>query len=134
MVWDFIADFEGWGTWNPLYIETSGPAEVGRTLRFTVVVPGLRPRKARAQVYTVVRDELLEYGLTALAGMLKAFRYVSVEEISPTRCRVDNGEIMAGPVGRLVARSMGHKVRNGLEAMNLALKSVAERKWRGRPV
>ncbi|WP_156842922.1 SRPBCC domain-containing protein [Novosphingobium aquimarinum] len=134
LVWDFIADFEGWDAWNPLYVRTAGKAEIGQTLRFTAAVPGLKPRKAQAQVYAVIQDRLLEYGLSNLVGLLKAFRFVEIDEITPTRCRVSNGEIMAGPVGRLLARGVGEKVRQGLEAMNLALKQVAERKWLSRPV
>jgi hypothetical protein len=134
LVWDFVADFEGWAAWNPLYVRTAGKAEIGQTLRFTAAVPGMKPRKVQAQVYTVIQDRLLEYGLSNLLGLLKAFRFVEIEEITPTCCRVSNGEIMAGPVGRLVSRSVGEKVRQGLEAMNIALKHVAERKWHSRPV
>ena len=134
LVWDFIADFEGWDAWNPLYVRTTGNAEVDQTLRFTVAVPGFKPRKARAQVYAVVHDRLLEYGLSSFGGLFKAFRFVEIDEISPTLCRVSNGEIMAGPLGRMIARNVGEKLRQGLEAMNHALKQVAERKWRSRPV
>ncbi|MDE8650245.1 SRPBCC domain-containing protein [Novosphingobium album (ex Liu et al. 2023)] len=133
LVWDFIADFEGWGSWNPLYTQTAGAAEPGATIRFTVAVPGLKPHKGSAEVYAVRQNELLEYGVSSLGGMLKALRFVELDEISPTRCAVANAEIMGGPVGLLLSRTVGERVRQGLEAMNLALKAVAERKWRGRP-
>lgn len=134
LVWDFIADFEGWSAWNPLYTATSGRAEPGMTISFTVQLQGMKPNAGKATVQTLRRGELLEYGLTSFAGLLKAQRFIEVEEISPTRCTVRNGEILGGPMGRVVARAVGEKVGAGLEGMNRALKDIAERKWTGRPV
>lgn len=134
LVWDFIADFEGWKGWNPLYQNTSGHAEEGEQIRFVVHLAGMKPQKAKAQVSRVRQNELLEYGISGLGGLLKTMRFVEIHELSPTRCRVVNGEIMGGPLGRLVSRSLGKKVSQGLKGMNEALKFVAERKWRERPV
>jgi hypothetical protein len=67
-----------------------------------------------------------------MAGLIQALRFIELEELSPTRCRVANGEIMGGPAGRLVSRMVGEKVTQGLMDMNAALKAVSERKWRGR--
>ena len=133
LVWDFVADFEGWKTWNPLYCDTSGSAEEGETLRFKVQLAGMKPQKGTAMVHAVRQDELLEYRVASMARLVKTFRFVEVEELSPTRCRVSNGEIIGGPLGPLVARAVGDKVAQGLRGMNQALKKVAERKWRGRP-
>jgi hypothetical protein len=133
LVWDFVADFAGWSSWNPLYTSTTGSAEEGETVRFAVQLEGMKPQKAKAQVIRVVPNELLEYGGSGLGGLLKTYRYVEIEELSPTRCRVVNGGIMGGPLGRLMARMIGAKVATGLKDMNAALKTMAERKWRGRP-
>lgn len=133
LVWDFIADFEGWREWNPLYPETEGRAEEGEPLRFTVKLEGLKPRAGAARVVTVRPHQLLEYRVANMGGLVKAFRFVELEEISPTRCVVSNGEILSGPLGRAVARAVGDKVGGGLEAMNRALRKVAELKWNGRP-
>jgi hypothetical protein len=89
--------------------------------------------KFQRKIVKVRQNELLEYTLSNLAGLLKVFRYVEVEELSPTRCRVVNGEIMGGPLGGLVSRRLGEGVAQALKGMNEALKQVAERKWRGRP-
>ena len=133
LVWDFIADIEGWKSWNPLYQDTVGVAEEGEEVRFSVHLAGIKPQAAKAQIVKVRQNELLEYTLSNLAGLLKVFRYVEVEELSPTRCRVVNGEIMGGPLGGLVSRRLGEGVAQALKGMNEALKQVAERKWRGRP-
>ncbi|MCT2398026.1 SRPBCC domain-containing protein [Novosphingobium mangrovi (ex Huang et al. 2023)] len=133
LVWDFIADFEGWGGWSPLYVETSGRAEPGEEIRFTVKLEGLKPQKGGARVVTMRPNELLEYVMTSFGGLVKAFRFVEVEELSPTRCAVTNAEIMGGPVGAVIFRAMGHKVGMGLEGMNRALRKMAELKWNSRP-
>lgn len=133
LVWDFIADFEGWDGWNPLYIETAGRAEPGSRISFVVKLEGLKPRKGAARIVTVRPNELLEYAIASFGGLLKIFRFIEIEEISPTRCAVTNGEIMSGPMGPILRRAIGSKAGIGLEAMNHALRKVAELKWSGRP-
>lgn len=115
LVWDFVADFEGWGTWNPLYTATRGRAELGRKVHFTVNLPGLKPLKGTAEVKAVRANELLEYAISSMGGLLRTLRFVEVEAISSTRCAVTNGEIMGGPLGPLVSRALGDKVGKGLK-------------------
>ena len=135
LVWDIVVDFAGWGAWNPLYGDTSGLAEEGQTLQCKVKLEGLKPQKAKAQVYRVVPNQLFEYGMNNLGGLAKVFRYIELEALSATRCRVTNGEIMSGLVGRYVLSPMiSPKVSSGLKNMNEALLFMAERKWRARPV
>jgi len=131
LVWDFVADFEGWDAWNPLYPSTSGAAEEGAMLRFTAKLPGSKPRPGKAQVRTVRPQSLFEFGLRSLGGLLQVLRFVEVHEVSQTRSVVVNGDIWGGPLGRILLPRMIQPLGEGLEAMNLALRQVAERKWRG---
>ncbi|MCJ2186610.1 SRPBCC domain-containing protein [Novosphingobium beihaiensis] len=131
LVWDFLADFEGWGAWNPLYIETNGRAEPGERIRFAVKLEGMKPGKGHGTIGTVKPNELLEYTMASFGGLMKIHRYIAVEEISPTRCTVINGEVMSGPMSVLVYRAVGEKVARGFEGMNEALRKVAEQKWMG---
>lgn len=132
LVWDFVADFEGWQDWNPLYVESRGRAEPGSTVRFKVKLEGMKPQGGSAKVLLLEAGERLEYAMSGLGGLLKTHRFVDIEELSPTTCAVTNGEIMAGPLGGAVSRALGEKVGKGLEVMNEALRRVAERKWRAR--
>lgn len=135
VVWDFVSDFTGWGSWNPLYGDTVGVAEVGQTLHCLVNLEGMKPQKFQAQVYRVVPNELLEYGVSSLGGLIKVYRYIQIEELSPIRCRVANVEIMGGLIGQQVlARLIGAKAASGMRTMNEALKFIAERKWCRRPI
>lgn len=123
-VWAILVDFAGWGAWNPLYVRTDGRLEPGTSLAFTVAVPGLKPMAGKAVVYRVEQPRLIEYGVPG--ALLKAFRYIDITQTAPDRCTVANGEIMTGPLGRIVARFLGPKVAVGLQAMNEALKAKAE--------
>lgn len=125
-VWKLVHDFAGWGRWNPLYIATSGTAEVGNRVTFTVAVPGMKPAKGSAQVVAVEPNRLLEYGMSNLGGLVRATRHVEITPLGPDRCRVVNGEIMTGLIGTLLARLIGPKVGEGLAAMNAELKRLAE--------
>jgi hypothetical protein len=131
LVWSFVADFTGWSRWSRLYAQTYGRVETGGTLHFTAHFAGLKPRKGAAQVCKVAEYDSLEFAEACFAGLLRSQRYVEIEELSPLRCRVINGEIVGGLLGPLVPRAIGAKIAAGLQDMNEALKEVSERKWRG---
>lgn len=128
VVWSIVGDWATWGDWNPLYIRTAGEPRVGNAIDMTVSVPGMKPLDAKAVVKTYRPNECFEYGLSQMGGMLKAFRFVDVEEIAPSKCGVANGETVSGPVGRIVGLIAGAKVGQGLQAMNAKLKELAEAK------
>ncbi len=129
-VWSIAGDWQGWSAWNPLYTSTSGEPRVGNEIEFTVALPGMKPSRGKATVFTYRPDGVLEYGLTNMAGLLRAFRFVEIEVLGPARCGVANGEIMSGPLGALVGMAAGPKVGEGLRAMNAKLKEIAEARWR----
>ena len=132
IVWSIAGDWQGWGEWNPLYTRTAREPREGEEIEFTVTVPGMKPMDAKAEVYTYRPNKLFEYGVSNLAGMLRAFRFIDIEELGPERCGVANGEIMSGPIGAIVARIAGPKVTVGLKAMNEKMKDLAEAKWQTR--
>ena len=125
-VWAVIADIDAWGRWNPLYVQARGMARVGDGLDMTIALEGMKPQKAHATVVTVEPQELLEYAIVNLGGLVKAFRYIEIMPLGTDRCAVANGEVMSGPIGNLLARIVGPKVEQGLEAMNAALKARVE--------
>jgi hypothetical protein len=125
-VWRVLADLDRWGTWNPLYVEASGRPVVGQPFAMTIALEGMKPQQARATIVSVEPEALLEYAISNLGGLVKAFRYVQIEPCDPGTCAVRNGEIMTGLLGRLLARAVGEKVRKGLQGMNEALKAKAE--------
>jgi hypothetical protein len=125
-VWAVIADLDRWGTWNPLYIQASGKPVVGTPLDMTIQLEGMKPQKARATVVTAEPGACLEYGISNLGGLVKAFRTIDIAPLGDARCAVSNGEIMSGLLGNVLAGVVGEKVRKGLQAMNEALKTKVE--------
>lgn len=125
-VWAVIADLDSWGTWNPLYTQGAGEMKVGARPRFTVQLEGIKPQKVSPTIVTVVPGRLFEYALSNMGGLLKAFRYVEIDPLGPDRCSVANYEVMTGLLSGPVKRQVGEKVRQGLEAMNHALKARVE--------
>ena len=125
-VWHDVIDLDGWGAWNPLYTQASGKAELGETIAFTVVVPGMKPQKGKARIVAVRPNAWLHYEIVSLGGLIRAYRHIDLIELGPDRCAVTNGEIMSGLIGRLLGRLIGGKVAQGLQAMNEALKRRAE--------
>jgi hypothetical protein len=125
-VWSVLADLDHWGAWNPLYIQAAGEPVVGARFAMTIALEGMKPQKAQATIVSVEPETKLEYAIVNLGGLVKAFRYIDLRAIAANRCEVVNGEIMTGLVGRLLARLVGGKVRNGLQAMNEALKARVE--------
>ena len=125
-VWALLADFAGWGAWNPLYPQTRGELAVGETIAFTVRLEGLKPQQGKARVLSCDPGRFIQYQVRAMAGLAVATRYIVLEDGGPAAVRVTNGEIMGGLLGGLLYRAAGEKVRRGLEGMNLALKALAE--------
>ncbi|MEO6093475.1 MAG: SRPBCC domain-containing protein [Novosphingobium sp.] len=125
-VWAVLADFAGWPAWNPVYVETGGTLAAGEAITVAVALPGMKRQRARATVTAVEPPRLIEFSLRGFGGLLRICRYIDITSTGPASCRVGNGEIMGGPLGRMLARTVGGKVRDGLKAMNEALRARVE--------
>jgi hypothetical protein len=131
-IWAVVADLERWVEWNPLYTRAAGQIRIGAPLDLTVQLEGMKPQDLKATVLEWVPNEQLHYQITALGGLVKATRFIEIEQLAEASCIVSNGEIMGGLLGPSLARSVRGKVFRGLRAMNEALKVRAEQAWRAR--
>jgi hypothetical protein len=129
-IWGMLEDVGSWSSWNPIYRRASGSIATGDTLRMNVALPGMKPQDVSATVSRAIPNAQLHYGSPALGGLIRANRFVEIAPSGPRSCTVTNGEAMGGLLGRLLARSVGPKVRDGLQQMNEGLKQAAEAKWR----
>ena len=125
-IWEEINKFEAWETWNPLYVESKGSLVEGNTLQFAVQLPGMSPQGGKALVTTVLPEEFVRYEIKGLGGLIHGTRFIEIQPLAANHCLVANGEIMGGALGPVLFRFLGERVRQGLEAMNLALKSRLE--------
>jgi hypothetical protein len=131
-IWEMLEDVAGWSSWNPIYVRASGSIGIGDSIAIMVVLPRMKPHDITAKVSRSIVNSQLHYGSPALGGLIRATRYVEISPTGPNKCMVTNGEAMGGLVGRLLARSVGPRVREGLQQMNEGLKRAAETKWRER--
>ena len=132
LIWDMLQDVDGWSRWNPIYLTARGSIAIGDSIDLTVALPRMKPQSISAKVLKSVPNEQLHYGSPALGGLLQATRYVEIKSPTPQSCIVTNGEIMGGLLGRLVARGVGPRVREGLQQMNEGMKKAAETSWQNR--
>lgn len=124
-VWAVLDAVDAWGSWNPLYVEAAGALRVGERLAFAVVLAGMKPQRASAMVQKVVPHRFIQYQTSNLGGLIRATRYIALLP-AVAGVEVVNGEILSGPIGRLLGRAVGGKVRIGLAGMNAALKTHVE--------
>jgi hypothetical protein len=129
-IWSMLEDVDSWSSWNPIYRRASGSIGLGDTLRMNVALPGMKAQDVSATVSRAIPNAQLHYVSPALGGLIRANRFVEIAPSGPQNCVVTNGEAMGGLLGRLLARSVGPKVRDGLQQMNEGLKQAAEAKWR----
>ena len=119
-------DLADWGAWNPLYTRAEGVIRIGETLRVTMALPGEQPREIRPVVLEWVPNDQLHFQVKALGGLVRATRYVEIEELAPGSCIVTTGEILGGLLAPYVAGGLQARLYRGFKAMNEALKARAE--------
>jgi len=129
-IWAVIAEIERWADWNPLYPKAEGKVRIGSPLTLELALPDRKPQTIRPVVIDWIPNEQIHWRLTALAGLVRATRFLEIEKLTETGCIFANGELFAGPLGDLAVRSLGRTIRRGFAAMGEAVKARAEAEWR----
>ena len=132
VIWEVLADVDGWGRWNPVYPEAKGSIGVGDGIALTIVLEGMKPAKSSARVFHSRPGEALQFGALAFAGLVRATRYIEIMPTTPTSCSVVNGEAFGRLLGPTLVRLVGSKIEEGLRGQNAGLKAAAEAKWQAR--
>jgi len=132
VVWEVLSDVGGWGRWNPVYPEASGSIGVGDTIEIMIALEGMKPQKSSTKVFHSLPGQVLQFGTPAFAGLAHATRYIEIEPLSDSSCRVVNGEIFGRLLGPLLVRLIGAKLDAGMKGQNAGLKTASEAKWRER--
>ena len=126
-VWEVLARVEGWGAWNPVYPAASGTLVEDSPLALTVQLPGNKPLAMKATITAVAPPAALQFGASALGGLLRAVRFIEIHPIGDgTSCRVVNGEALSGPLAFLFKRISEPAIGKGLKQQNAGLKAAAE--------
>ncbi|MET0179418.1 MAG: SRPBCC domain-containing protein [Novosphingobium sp.] len=125
-VWAILQDIDGWGAWNPVYIRAEGTAALGQAIRLIIKLPGMGPQRGRGTIVAADPPTSLHFHSDVFGGLVRATRTFDIAPASATTCTVLGGEVFAGLLGPVLARSMGKRVQAAIEAVNLALKRTAE--------
>ena len=129
VVWDIVHDISRWHAWNPTYVQASGEVRIGQTLTLTLALPGQPEQEIQPKVLDWVPNEQLHWRLTLMGGLIKTLRYIEITPLVEEGCILDNGEIFGGLMGPSMGKRVGRSVRQGFQAMNVALKARAEAEW-----
>jgi hypothetical protein len=130
VIWELVADVDGWPRWNPLYPEARGRIGVGETLQLTQALPGRPPKPIQP---VVVDWEPNNQILWRAGGMLsKCVRYIEIEALSEAGCIFANGAFFHGLLGEQEAKSHRRAIHQGYESFGQAVKQHAEQVWRDR--
>lgn len=133
VIWDILADVPGWEAWNPLYSSASGTIRIGEVLNLTRVLRGQKPEAIAPRVLDWVPLEQLHWYSTAGNGLLKALRYIEIEQLDEASCIFSNGELFSGLLGPFAAKRLKGELRAGFAAMGEAMKAQAEAAYAKQP-
>lgn len=128
-IWAVIFDIYRWSEWNPLYPKAAGVIRIGSVLDLEVAVPGQAPRAIRPVVTDWVPNEQILWRLNMMAGLVRATRYIEIEQLSESGCIFSNGEIFGGLFGERLPGRLRGPIRAGFVAMGEALKARVEATW-----
>lgn len=124
-IWDVLADLGGWGRWNPYENQVEGALTFGAAITLTETLPDLGQRRVEARLGDW--QPLAQLVWTERRGFLfNAVRYYEIEELEPGSCILANGVIFSGLRGELFHDKHRARIRPAYEAINVALKRVAE--------
>jgi hypothetical protein len=129
-IWAVISDIEGWEAWNPIYPKARGTLRIGAPLTLELALRDRKPQTIHPVILDWIPNEQIHWRLTALGGLVRATRYLEIEQLNETGSIFSNGEVFDGPLAPVVLRSLARPVRHGFRAMGEAVKARVEATWR----
>jgi hypothetical protein len=127
-VFEILTDFDGYRRWNPFIVHAEGAARVGERVRIRIRPPGARESVHVVTILTVEEDrEITWLGRMWFPGVLDGHHIFRVEPTGDNRSRLVHNETFRGLLVPFVWPGfLDTKMREGFDALNLSLKSVAE--------
>ncbi len=127
-VWRILTDFDRYPDWNPFIRRIRGTPARRAELDVLIQPEGGKARRFRPRIVTFRPPKELRWlGRLPLPGLFDGEHRFVVERLGETRSRLIHEERFRGLLVPFLWRSLQGPVRRGFEAMNLALKRLAER-------
>jgi hypothetical protein len=126
-VWRILTDFDRYPAWNPFIRRIRGMPERRAELDILIQPDGGKPRRFRPRIVTFRPPKELRWlGRLPLPGLFDGEHRFVVEHLGERRSRLIHEERFRGLLVPFLWRGFQGPVRRGFEAMNLALKQLAE--------
>jgi len=127
-VWSVLMDFPAYERWNPFVRSIEGSPKVGRVLNVFIQPPGSSGMRFRPTVLAAEPScEFRWKGKVLIPGLFDGEHYFTLEPRSQGGITFRQGEVFTGLLVALFRRSLDGPTKQGLVAMNEALKREAER-------
>jgi hypothetical protein len=132
VVWEALADIEGWPKWNPLYPQAQGQLRIGGLLELTEAAPGVPAAAIAPQIVDWTPEAQILWRVSERGGLIQRLRYIEIDKLTDEACILSSGEDWSGRLAPFVGRTRRRAIRAGLEAMNEALRDISVELWRDR--
>jgi len=127
VVWEILADFAAFPTWNPFVRRIVGSLQTGARLEVELAPPGGRAITIRPTLREVQPGRTLRWlGQLGLPGLFDGEHSFVIEPAGEGHVRFIQSERFSGVLVPLLMPFVGDSTRRGFEAMNEALKARAE--------
>jgi hypothetical protein len=128
VVWKVLADFPGYCSWNPTIRRIQGRLAAQACLRVFACLPCGLPMLLRPRVLECRPERELRWvGNLLIPGLFEGEHLFLLEPLSACKTRFVQREEFNGILLPLLWKWFGDQGRRAFEAMNLALKTEAER-------
>jgi hypothetical protein len=126
-VWQLLTDFQGYPQWNPFILSIAGVAEPGTRLAVNIQPPGGKAMTFRPVVLQATAPRELRWmGRLLVPGLFDGEHAFRIERLDGQRIRFVQHERFSGLLVPALWRRVGTDTERGFNAMNAALKRVAE--------
>jgi hypothetical protein len=127
-VWEILADFPAYPSWNPFIRSISGAQSAGSRLKVSIQPQGGKPMTLSPTVLNFSPTKEFRWkGQLLVPGVFDGEHYFQLSDASPGSTRLTHGEIFSGFLIPLVFRgALRGGTERGFQAMNQALKQRAE--------
>ncbi|MBB5021947.1 SRPBCC domain-containing protein [Desulfurispira natronophila] len=130
-VWQVLTDFAGYAQWNPFMVSIDGKAKVGSRLQVRLQLDANRQMPISPKILELDAPyRLLWQGRFLLPGTFTARHIFEITPLDEGRCNLSQREEFIGLLVPFFRRSLGQTTKDGLEAMNQALATEVQQRFK----
>ena len=126
LVWEIISNNEQWSDWNPFITESKGLIKEGEKLKNKLLMDG-KEYTFKPKVVEFKEGQSFSWkGQFLFPGIFDGFHSFFVIPVDDNRSKLIQSEIFSGLLSRMFMKKGKESTSRNFEAMNNAVKSLAE--------